>query len=142
MAKNWISEIELSGAKLYSSKLRHFLGGRFTKSESPTIHEDYDQFSSLLIKEIICIICNFQNLLYATYLIKRACTECTVHKVICTSFLHPCSNLDFFWPVDHLIAMPVIDQLEKISKKNSLSQNSQENKTKDFAFLKLPPHLD
>ena len=25
----------------------------------------------------------------------------------------------FFWPVDHLIAMPVIDQLEKNSKKNN-----------------------
>ena len=119
-----------------------FWGGRFTKSESPTIHEYYDQFSSLLIKEIICIICNFQNLLYAIYLIKRACTECTVHKVICTSFLNPYLNLDFFWPVDHLIAMPDIGQLEKKIRKIFFNPNSQMFKTPQNAFLKLLPHLD
>ena len=96
IAKNHILEIELSNAKLTAQSSGIFWGERFTKSESPTINEYYDQFSSQLIKAIICISFNFQNLLYAIYLIKRACTECTVHKVIYTSFLNPYSNLDFF----------------------------------------------
>ena len=47
MAKNQISEIELSGAKIYSSKLRLFGGEKVTKSENAIIHEYFDRFSPL-----------------------------------------------------------------------------------------------
>ena len=53
IAKNHILEIELSNAKLTAQSSGIFWGVRFTKSESPTINEYYDQFSSQLIKAII-----------------------------------------------------------------------------------------